>query len=165
MKRRIFLSLVLIALISAVIAMLVTGFFYFGEYEKRARFDLRQQLSAAAEGYRTGGESYIRSLRLDSRITLIEEDGDVIYDSRGSASEMNSHADRQEFIDAERSGSGTSERRSETMGLKTMYEAELLPDGRVLRMSVDIESLTYSFRTAVFFVAHHEAPRGAHLAD
>ena len=138
MKRRIFLSLVLIALISAVIAMLVTGFFYFGEYEKRARFDLRQQLSAAAEGYRTGGESYIR--------------GDVIYDSRGSASEMNSHADRQEFIDAERSGSGTSERRSETMGLKTMYEAELLPDGRVLRMSVDIESLTYSFRTAVFFV-------------
>ena len=152
MKRRIFLSLVLIALISAVIAMLVTGFFYFGEYEKRARFDLRQQLSAAAEGYRTGGESYIRSLRLDSRITLIEEDGDVIYDSRGSASEMNSHADRQEFIDAERSGSGTSERRSETMGLKTMYEAELLPDGRVLRMSVDIESLTYSFRTAVFFV-------------
>ena len=61
MKRRIFLSLVLIALISAVIAMLVTGFFYFGEYEKRARFDLRQQLSAAAEGYRTGGEAYIRS--------------------------------------------------------------------------------------------------------
>ena len=152
MKRRIFLSLVLIALISAVIAMLVTGFFYFGEYEKRARFDLRQQLSAAAEGYRTGGEAYIRSLRLDSRITLIEEDGDVVYDSKGSASDMKSHADRQEFIDAELSGTGTSERRSETMGIETMYEAELLPDGRVLRMSVDIESLTYSFRTSVFFV-------------
>ena len=152
MKRRIFLSLVLIALISAVIAMLVTGFFYFGEYEKRARFDLRQQLSAAAEGYRTGGEAYIRLLRLDSRITLIEEDGDVVYDSKGSASDMKSHADRQEFIDAELSGTGTSERRSETMGIETMYEAELLPDGRVLRMSVDIESLTYSFRTSVFFV-------------
>ena len=73
----------------------------------------------------------------DIRATLIAPSGEVIFDTDAEASSLESHADRPEFVSARESGSGSSERSSETLGYTSLYEAVLLDSGDVVRLSVD----------------------------
>lgn len=70
-----------------------------------------------------------------SRITLIAPDGKVVFDSEANPEEMNNHSQRKEFIEANRYGTGTDKRRSETLGESIYYCAVKLSDGYVLRVS------------------------------
>ena len=73
----------------------------------------------------------------DVRVTLIDPDGTVTYDSLADASELPSHADRPEVVSAFENGTGSSERGSDTVGYMGIYEAERLDSGQVVRLSVD----------------------------
>ena len=73
----------------------------------------------------------------DVRVTLIDPDGTVTYDSLADASELPSHADRPEVVSAFENGTGSSERGSDTVGYMSIYEAERLDSGQVVRLSVD----------------------------
>ena len=73
----------------------------------------------------------------DVRVTLIDPDGTVTYDSLADASELPNHADRPEVVSAFESGTGSSERGSDTVGYTSIYEAERLDSGQVVRLSVD----------------------------
>ena len=50
---------------------------------------------------------------------------------------MDNHLDREEITEAFETGKGSSSRRSATLTEKTLYEAVLLSDGTVLRISVN----------------------------
>ena len=69
------------------------------------------------------------------RITWIQADGKVIYDTQAGADSMENHADRQEVKQALAEGEGSSSRYSDTLMEKTSYYARLLDDGSVLRVS------------------------------
>ena len=71
----------------------------------------------------------------DVRVTLIDPDGTVTYDSLADASELPSHADRPEVVSALANGTGSSERGSDTVGYMSIYEAERLDSGQVVRLS------------------------------
>ena len=71
------------------------------------------------------------------RLTLIANDGVVLYDSQTDATLMENHLDREEVVEAIDTGNGSSARHSETLGRKTYYEAKLLKNGNVIRISVD----------------------------
>ena len=71
------------------------------------------------------------------RATLVAADGTVVYDSEVDASELESHADRPEVVSALQTGTGSSERASETLGYVSLYDACLLESGEVLRLSVE----------------------------
>ncbi len=71
------------------------------------------------------------------RATLIDPDGTVTYDSGADASELPNHADRPEVKEALETGSGSSERASDTVGYTSIYEAVRLESGQVMRLSVD----------------------------
>ena len=73
----------------------------------------------------------------DIRATLIDPDGTVTYDSLAPADELPNHGDRPEVIAAFAEGSGSSERASDTAGYMSLYEAERLDSGQVVRLSVD----------------------------
>lgn len=77
----------------------------------------------------------------ETRVTLIAADGTVTYDGLADASTMENHADRPEVIDALATGSGSSDRPSETAGYVSLYEAVRLEDGEVIRLSVDRASV------------------------
>lgn len=70
-------------------------------------------------------DNFCKELRKgnDVRVTLILPDGRVVGDSLGDPAGMNNHADRPEFIEAVKSGSGTSTRPSPTLGRELMYVA------------------------------------------
>lgn len=81
---------------------------------------------------------------LDVRVTYINKDGNVIYDSQADTETMNNHNTRPEVIDARQSGIGYSERYSVSVHRKMIYVATRLSDGYIIRSSMPV-SLIYSF--------------------
>ena len=77
----------------------------------------------------------ISSMKSDNRITLLNTDGTVLYDSLEDASTMGNHNDRPEVREAEKDGSGEMLRYSETLDKQTFYYAVRLEDGKILRVS------------------------------
>lgn len=75
------------------------------------------------------------------RITVVLEDGTVLFDSEADAEEMGNHRNRPEIQKALKEGSGSEIRKSETLDENTYYYALLLQDGMVLRISCNADSI------------------------
>lgn len=76
-----------------------------------------------------------------NRVTLIDTDGTVIFDSRQLASKMENHKYRVEIKEAQKSGTGIDTRVSSTLGERTFYYAIKLDDGSILRLSKTMGSV------------------------
>ena len=81
--------------------------------------------------------------RIGARVTLIASDGRVVGDSEvptAGLAAVENHATRGEILEAERTGTGTSVRRSSTTGVDTMYAAVRIPEGpwRYVRMALPL---------------------------
>lgn len=77
-------------------------------------------------------------------MTVISQDGNVIYDSSADEESMDNHLEREEVREAVERGIGMSERQSETLSLKSIYAAYRLKDGNILRLSTEAKTL-FSF--------------------
>lgn len=137
MTKKIFksiLSVALVILLSSLVMIIGVLYDYFRGVQKN---QLRTELAFAAEGVEVSGVSYLEGLNDDScRITLVGEDGTVLYDSVESADKMGNHADREEIKEAREYGTGEASRYSSTLTEQTIYISKLLSDGSVLRVSV-----------------------------
>lgn len=137
MTGKIFRAILTVALIVLVISLLtVTGFLYdyFGTIQEK---ELRDQLNFAAVGTESLGISFLEKLRGENyRLTLIQEDGTVLFDTDADPQTMENHRDREEIQQAFWGGTSRSSRYSSTLTEKTTYEAVRLTDGTVLRISV-----------------------------
>lgn len=118
--------------------------------------ELKQEtiyIQIAIEGY---GDSYLQEMdtaQVDTRITLIDNEGEVIYDSREDEYTLQNHGAREEVRDAFHTGSGEALRSSETVGKMTYYYAVLLDDGVVLRTSKTLDYLMPAVLNALPFMA------------
>lgn len=143
MKKRIFCSMV--ALVGSAMALcfiFITGLLY-EHYSNLQTEQLKETASYIEQGYEAAGQSYLETLQTGTnRVTLIAEDGTVLYDSQEQdVSQMGNHADREEVQQAEQDGVGFSRRYSDTMSKETVYYAIRLSDQSVLRVSVEYRSL------------------------
>ena len=82
------------------------------------------------------------------RITLIGEDGAVLYDNESDVSGMENHASRPEVAAAMEKGVGESSRLSDTLSQQTYYYALRLGDGMVLRVASTADSALGALSTA-----------------
>ena len=135
-------SKIMKSILSVAIAVLmasltiITGILYpyFGSVQES---QLKDELSLAASATQQLGKGYLEKLNADRyRLTWVNADGTVIYDSHVDAATMENHADREEIREALASGTGSSTRQSSTFTEQTIYEATRLNDGSVLRVSV-----------------------------
>ncbi len=96
---------------------------------------------------RSGSDDYttlnsIDQIR-DMRITLINYDGVVVFDSRADADALENHADRPEIISAMESSVGSNIRFSTTLGKDMMYLAIRSESvGLVIRVSFMLEGVS-----------------------
>ena len=97
--------------------------------------DIQVEAEYAAHGINLAGQSYLDRLDSSHRITLIDRDGTVTYDNQYDAQSLENHADREEFIDAITTGSGSIVRYSDTASERYIYYAMLLDNGMVIRVS------------------------------
>ncbi|MGN0651341.1 MAG: sensor histidine kinase [Oscillospiraceae bacterium] len=168
MTSKIFRSIMTTSIIVLAAALvIITGFLYsyFTSLEVK---QLKDTLSVAAAAAEQSKEDYLGSLDSQSfRFTWIAADGSVLFDSAAEKSQMDNHLDREEIAQAFETGHGSSSRHSATLTVETLYEATLLSDGTVLRISTEragVISLLLGMLTPVIAVIFIAAVLSAVLA-
>lgn len=147
MSKRIFRNMVF----SAVLAVLLTAGLIvpalYNAYEGSMSRELRQETDSLAKALALVEDdgAFLRSLTTGSRVTLIDQDGTVLFDSMADASQMGSHASRPEVMQAFADGYGESTRTSDTLSETTLYCAMRTGDGQVLRLANTRSSMLGTF--------------------
>ena len=137
MTKKIFHSIFTVALVVLLASIGIATSFLYDYFNSSQVSRLKAELSLVADTVNRVGVEYFENF--DStifRFTVIDADGTVLYDTQANASEMENHAEREEIFEAFRDGSGSSARNSFTLTEKTFYEAVLLENGDVLRISI-----------------------------
>ena len=137
MSSKIFRSILLAAgvvLLASLLIIMGCLYEYFGGVQEN---QMKDELNLAAAGVEEYGSDYLQRVSSDHyRLTWINPDGTILYDTQADARDMENHADRVEVQDALEQGQGESSRYSNTLMEKTLYYAERLSDGTVLRISI-----------------------------
>ena len=133
--KNIFLGCIAVLVSTIVIIVGVMYDFYGDELMKQ----LHHQISTISAGVEKDGVSYLESIDIadDERITWIDSDGSVKFDTDATADTMENHLNREEIKDAMNNGEGETVRYSSTLSERTMYYAKLLPDKTVIRVSTN----------------------------
>lgn len=136
MTKKIFRSIFACAIIVlAACCVLIMGvlYEYFSSVQEK---QLDTELSLTVTAAEMGGIEYLKNVKnANCRLTLVGADGTVMYDSADDAEAMENHAEREEVKSAFETGYGNSVRYSNTLMEKTVYRAQKLSDGSVLRIS------------------------------
>lgn len=144
MKKTIATVTAVVAAMFIFLTVVVTAILYHGVYEDNVRTTLSEELDILSHLYETGND--IREIGgRNGRLTIINPDGSVEYDSEAQYSVMENHKERKEVKEAFLKGRGSDERQSDTLSIKQIYEAVLLSDGNVLRLSKNASTVIAFF--------------------
>ena len=144
MTKKIFRS-ILLAAVSVLLASLVIIMGCLYDYYRNVQENqLRDELRLASYGVEADGLDYLEQLAspyrfpstADFRLTWIAADGEVLFDTHVPAAEMENHAGRAEVKEALAEGESGGVRYSETLTERTLYYAQRLTDGTILRISI-----------------------------
>ncbi len=127
-----------LAAVSVFLASLVfimgISYTYFSDLQKK---QLKNEAELAARGAALSGTEYFEGLEAERiRITWIDGDGNVVYDSEADTGKMGNHLERTEVKEALETGFGEAVRYSATLADRELYAARRLPGGSVLRLSI-----------------------------
>ncbi len=158
MKKRFFFSIMGVSMISLILC--IVGLYFvllehinkIQENELTAQSDLiASQLemikddSISSEGNSNNSDDAVYLLKhlnyRDYRVTLVANDGTVLFDNKENPSEMKNHQNREEIKEARELGYGESTRHSSTMTEKYVYAARRLSDDNILRVSSSYETV------------------------
>ena len=147
MTKKIFKSIMAVCTVVLVLGLAFVMGILYRYFGRQISTELEKEASYVAQGIELSGVEYLEKLKgKNSRITLIDKDGSVLYDNQAEASSMENHEDREEVEEAAETGKGEAVRMSETLSEKTIYYALRLEDGRILRVS----STQYSVLALVY---------------
>ena len=136
MAAKIFRSTIFVALIVLLCSVGVILGVVYDYFDTMQAERLRDELRLAASGVEELGLTYLEGTDPGRyRLTWVDGTGRVLYDTQADQTAMENHLDREEILQALREGSGSAVRYSATLTEKTVYEAVLLRDGSVLRLS------------------------------
>ena len=141
MTSKIFHSTVLVAVIVLLCSLGVVMGVLHNHFTQVQVEQLKDELSLAVTGTEQYGNAFLENVEADRfRVTWVDTDGTVLFDTQADQTIMENHADREEIREAMETGFGSAVRTSATMTEQTYYEAQKLKDGTVLRISTNQES-------------------------
>lgn len=137
MTKKIFRSIMAVATVVLLVSLFISSTFLYDYFNKSQVAQLKEELSLVAANVDEAGAEYFDNFDSSMfRFTLVSAEGEVLYDSQAAAADMENHLEREEIAEALESGHGSSARYSSTLTERTFYEATLLQNGNVLRISV-----------------------------
>ena len=138
MTSKIFRSTVFVAVVVLLCSLgIVIGVLY-NHFTGVQVEQLKDELSLAVTGTEQYGNAFLENVEADRfRVTWIDTDGTVLFDTQVDQTTMENHADREEIQEAFATGSGSAVRNSSTLTEQTYYEAQRSTDGTVLRISTN----------------------------
>jgi two-component system phosphate regulon sensor histidine kinase PhoR len=149
MRKKILQNLLLLVLGSILITMLLGGALMYRNTINQVQQDLQQDVAYLRQNLlMEPGRLNFPSSPL-TRITLIDTQGKVVYDSEANHDAMENHEHRPEVQAAQRDGHGSADRVSATVGKRDFYYAERLADGRILRVARSADDM---FSTMISFI-------------
>ncbi|NMA83351.1 MAG: PAS domain-containing protein [Epulopiscium sp.] len=145
MKKKIFRNLFLVSIFSIIT---VTGILIVGGYtlfKKTVIGNIQNEAKIIRSGIDAyGAQEYLSILKFNQqnmRMTIIEPDGKVSYDSMADVNNLENHGDRPEVVEAKNYGTGFSKRYSNTFSRRNYYYAIQLDNLQILRISTQISSI------------------------
>ena len=145
MTKKIMHAILMVASIVLLLSFILVSGLLYNNYSKSQALQLEDELNIAAQGVELSGLDYLNALASTQseryRLTWIASDGTVLFDNTTDASQMESHADRTEFIQALANGSSENTRYSSTQLEIIVYHAKRLSDGSVLRIAISRSSI------------------------
>ena len=154
MEKKINLHLFYMGVLTAIIGILITTVSYYIFFRKEVEENLAHECHLVAQCYDSGDPitELDRFTGEDFRITLIEKDGTVLFESSADPHEMSNHLDRPEIRLAIENGTGTDTRFSDTIGTEDYYYALRLGDGNILRVSIQADSIFSLFERSLVII-------------
>ena len=156
MKKKIIRNTVAIVAAAVILTFFAVTFLMYThsvELLKKGTENEAETLKAAID---SEGSDFLREqtlLQADRRITIVDRDGNVLYDSAADAESLDNHKNRPEIAQAIYQSVGSSLRDSDTLDEKVYYYAVTLDDGNILRVSSSMDSIyQLMFSMAPFMV-------------
>lgn len=142
-------TLMAVGILSILLSVACAALLFQHAFAEQFDADLSRTVEAIAVGYEHSADPQPEQLAQYAdglRLTLVAQDGTVLYDSAASdPSALPNHADRPEIQQAMAEGTGASVRRSATLGYDTHYYAVRLTDGSVLRLADETSNIWSSY--------------------
>lgn len=146
MRRRIYFSICITSLAALLLSTAASLLIYYNFYEIQTEQNLRNECQLIAVGAESASDknAFFEKMYftgIEARITLIDYQGNVLYDSVADELSMENHSGREEFKQAIENSMGETHRRSETLEEDTYYCSILLEDNTVLRLARNSRSI------------------------
>ena len=132
MRKKIQSSMILVITLTMLIAYAITTLVVYRQTIHIMEGEVRQEADYINVALDTSGESYLKTMdnvHVDTRITLIDPDGKVKYDSKEDDVTLQNHKNRPEVKAALKNGSGQDIRESNTLNKEMFYYAVKLENG------------------------------------
>jgi len=159
-KRKIYWNLCLVALLTMVVSALITTLLLCQDLQTQMRQAVMTEVRYLESAMEVSGEDYLSHLKSRgdgnsvNRITWVDANGSVLYDSYADSESLENHKDRPEIAAALKNGRGESVRTSRTLAEQTYYYAARLSDGSVIRVASTTKSaLATVFHTVPVMIA------------
>lgn len=149
MKKRIntqFIFLVFAA-IATTLVLAIAVFYELFQKEVLEELKAYTYILESVSKYPETKDTSIKLKDSDIRVTWIDKDGNVLYDSITDQTNMDNHASRPEVAGALEHGEGSSVRKSSTLEKSIFYYALRLKDGTVIRTGKETGSIWNIFET------------------
>ena len=159
MKRKIFLNISLVASIAVISASILLVLIFYNFHLSREKSSLKDYAHMMANSLEILESKNIDKListeNPNLRTTIVNENGEVVFDSAVNPNTMENHLNRIEIKTALKDGSGESIRYSTTLDKDTYYYAILLSNNWVLRVSRQTDNILSVFMKilpSIFFI-------------
>ncbi len=150
MKKKINFQLLIITAIAIVTTLTLAMAVFYDLFKKEVLEELKvyaEVLNHTEATWEMENGHY--SAQLDKlRVTLIQEDGTVVFDSNGDVQNMDNHGGRQEVVAALKNGEGEAVRKSATLNKNTFYYAIRIDNDMILRVSKEADSVWSIIKSA-----------------
>ena len=138
MRKRIFRNTAVLVIISIVLTFLAMSLVMYNRTYNAMQTAVEDECEYLKASIDESGTEFLTPEIAgfsDSRITLIDTDGTVLFESEEAADQMENHAERKEFQEALDTGEGSDSRSSATFSEQTYYYALRLDNGMVIRVA------------------------------
>ena len=149
MRKKIQRSMVMVLAVTLLLSYIILTLITYNTNLSTLESEVRQEAEYIRTAINISGAGYLEEMDgvdWTTRVTQIDEDGNVLYDTRRDSSTLENHSGRKEVREALAEGEGEDVRMSDTVGQEMYYYALLLDDGTVLRASKSMDGLV---RTAL----------------
>lgn len=159
MRKKIYVSLLAMGLACMAVTVLISSWFFWNAVQRQAVEEMHIVMNVISNTIKKHDnmETYLQEIA-DSRngnlrITWINPDGTVRFESDYNKWQMENHLDRPEVQEALNEPYGMAVRKSHTLSRDLYYMAEKMPDGTILRLSIERESVYSHFLSLLPIVA------------